>query len=111
MRLEWLVGAGALLLLVSLFLLDWYSLSFRASDLLGNETLTASADGWHGHSVLRWFVLIVVAGGVALFVTTLARRDAGDPVGDRAAADRLLAADDRPARLSRAAQRARPERV
>ena len=68
---EWLVAAGALLLLVSLFLLDWYSLSFRASDLLGNETLTVSADGWHGHTILRWFVLIVVAGGVALFVTTL----------------------------------------
>lgn len=68
---EWLVGAGSLVLLISLFLLDWYSLSFSASDLLGNETLTASADGWHAHTVLRWFVLLVVAGAVALFVATL----------------------------------------
>src|SRR6478609_1084002 len=56
---EWLVGVGAMLLLVSLFLLDWYSVG------------PFHFDGWHSHSVLRWFVLIVVAGGVALFVTTL----------------------------------------
>jgi len=56
---EWLVGAGSLVLLISLFLLDWYSVG------------PFGVDGWHGHTVLRWFALLVVAGGVALFVATL----------------------------------------
>ncbi|MDO8185741.1 hypothetical protein Q5424_17885 [Conexibacter sp. JD483] len=68
---EWLVGAGALVLFISLFLLDWYSVSFRFSDAMSSESFHASVDGWHGHTILRWFVLIVVAGGVALFVATL----------------------------------------
>lgn len=68
---EWLVGAGALLLLVSLFLLDWYSVSISFSDAMSSSTFSASADGWHGHTILRWFMLVVIAGGVALFVTTL----------------------------------------
>jgi hypothetical protein len=68
---EWLVGAGALVLLISLFLLDWYSVSFSFSDAMSSESFHASVDGWHGHTVLRWFVLLLVAGGVALFVTTL----------------------------------------
>ncbi len=68
---EWLVGAGALLLLVSLFLFDWYSVSISFGGGLSDESFHASVDGWHGHTILRWFVLLVVAGGVALFVATL----------------------------------------
>jgi hypothetical protein len=70
-RGEWLAGAGGVLLLVVMFLLDWYSASFSAGFVGGpTESFTASADGWHGHTVLRWFMLLTIIASLALFLTT-----------------------------------------
>lgn len=64
-RGEWLAGAGAVLLLVVLFLTNWYSVE---GELLGGS-FTASADGWQAHTILRWFMLLTIVAGLALFVT------------------------------------------
>lgn len=57
-RGEWIAGAGGVLLLVVLFLTDWYSVG------------PFGVDGWHGHTVLRWFMLLTIVASLALFLTT-----------------------------------------
>lgn len=56
-RGEWIAGAGGVLLLVVLFLTDWYSIGPFA------------VNGWHGHTVLRWFMLLTIVAALALFLS------------------------------------------
>jgi hypothetical protein len=66
-RGEWILGAGGLLLAISLFFFKWYGVSARLDDL----TLSLSANGWHSHTILRWFMLVTILAALALFVATL----------------------------------------
>src|SRR5262249_38081062 len=62
-RGEWLVGGGALVLVVSLFV-PWY----------------ASLNGWHGLENLRWLVLVTVLVALALVWFQATRRSPAVPV-------------------------------
>jgi hypothetical protein len=72
-RAEWLVGIGAIVLLLSLFLLDWYG----AGISFGRLSIGVSVDGWHGHTILRWFMLVTIALALATWLASaLADTDA-----------------------------------
>lgn len=68
-RGEQIVGGGALLLFVSLFFLDWYGVA----DIV-------SVNGWHGHTVLRWLMLLTIAVAIALVVATATQSTPALPV-------------------------------
>jgi hypothetical protein len=57
-RGEILAGGSALVLLIDLFAISWYTVSAG--------TLSASANGWHALTVSRWFILLAVAAALAL---------------------------------------------
>ena len=57
------MGAGAVVLLVSMFALKWYRLD-----------ASTSVNGWHGLTHLRWLVLVTVLSGLALVYTQATRR-------------------------------------
>jgi hypothetical protein len=63
-RGEWLVGGGAVVLVVSLFVLPWYG----------------SRNGWHGLETLRWLVLLTVLVALALVWFQATRRAPAIPV-------------------------------
>jgi FtsH-binding integral membrane protein len=62
-RGEWMIGAGAIVLLASMFLLKWY-----------RQGASASVNGWHGLTHVRWLVLATVVCGLALVYTQASRR-------------------------------------
>ncbi|MBB4663715.1 hypothetical protein [Conexibacter arvalis] len=66
-RGEWIAGAGGVLLLVSLFLFDWYGAS---ADLGNGFSFSVGANGWETHSILRWLMLLTIVAGVALWLLT-----------------------------------------
>ncbi len=61
---EWIAGAGAVLLTVCLFGPSWYSSTRLAAQ--GGPASTASLDGWHGLTHLRWLVLVTIILALAL---------------------------------------------
>jgi hypothetical protein len=62
-RGEVLVGAGAIVLLASLFVLKWFGVS-------GGGSL----DGWDAITTLRWLIVVTVLCGLALVFTQVTRR-------------------------------------
>ncbi|MBV8952871.1 MAG: hypothetical protein JO153_22130 [Solirubrobacterales bacterium] len=71
---EVIVGAGALVLLVSLFALDWYGPSGQHAGPRPSST------GWSGLTTLRWLILVTAACGLALTVLQAVRRAPAVPV-------------------------------
>ncbi len=65
-RWEWLAAVAAVVLLVALFALNWYCDPTR--------------NGWASMAVLRWFVLVSAAMGLALAVAQAASRGPALPV-------------------------------
>lgn len=69
-RGEWIVGAGSIVLLASMFAIP----SFRPAHY---ESLV---DGWHGLSHARWLIVVTIAAGLALVVLQSALRAPAVPV-------------------------------
>ena len=67
-RGEVIVGAGAVVLLASMFALKWYGLNGR------------SVSGWDALTTLRWLVLVTVLCAAALVFTQVTRRSPAVPV-------------------------------
>lgn len=61
---EVVAAAGALLLLVVMFALDWYG----------------AANGWQAHTVLRWLMLLTILAAFALAFLTATQRTVAVPV-------------------------------
>jgi len=79
-RGEWLAGAGAAVLLVSLFALPWYAVKapYRpTASLLGVAT---SHDGWSSLSHVRWLLIVTVLAALALVYLQASRRAPALPV-------------------------------
>jgi hypothetical protein len=68
------VLVSAVVLLVSLFAVDWYSVP--AAGAGSNVT----EDGWTGLSHAHWLLLITILGGFVLFVAQATRRSPAWPV-------------------------------
>jgi hypothetical protein len=64
-RGEWIVGGGAVVLAVALFLLSWYGVRSPLTQTASLGTRT-SYTGWESLSHVRWLVLITIIVGLAL---------------------------------------------
>jgi hypothetical protein len=71
---EMIVGASAVVLLASIFVLKWYRLR---TVRLGVPT---SVDGWNGLTNLRWLLLVTALCGLALVFFQATRRAPAVPV-------------------------------
>ena len=67
---EWIDGAGAVLLIVFLFVPGWYS----------SKGGSATTDGWHGLTHLRWLLLVTIIVALALVWLQATRRAPALPV-------------------------------
>lgn len=65
-RGEWMAGLGGVVLLVSLFALDWY---------------TGGIGGWEAHTILRWLMLLTGVAGIALWALTATQATDAVPLG------------------------------
>jgi hypothetical protein len=62
-RCDRVIGAGALALLVILFLFKWYGVSSHAS--VGGVSFSTSANGWHTFTNSRWLWLVTIVVALA----------------------------------------------
>ena len=76
---EWIVGAGAIVLLASMFLLTWYGLSAEARPTAASLGLSTSLTGWEALTHLRWLMLVTIAAAFALCYLQAARRSPALP--------------------------------
>src|SRR2546423_12557482 len=70
---EWVVAISALVLLVALFSMTWFTYSTTPGGLGPNNIVPYSVNGWHGISHGRWLLLITAVAGLTLFLLQLAR--------------------------------------
>jgi hypothetical protein len=84
-RGEIVAAAGAILLFVFMFFFKWYGVALpdgvsQTADALGIDLGAASVDGWTGHSVLRWLMLLTIVAALALAFLTATQRTVALPV-------------------------------
>lgn len=79
-RGEFLVGASGLVLLASMFLLDWYGLKARLVPTAAALGRTATFDGWDALSHLRWLLLVTIALSLSLALFQAVRSAPAIPV-------------------------------
>ena len=79
-RGELIVGGGAVVLALALFVLPFYGVSGTFAPTLASEGQATSFDGWHGLLHLRWLVLIAVLAALALVWFQATRRAPAIPV-------------------------------
>lgn len=82
---EIVAAAGAILLFVFLFFFKWYGVGLpsggeQVAKALGFDTSGLSWNGWHGHTVLRWLMLLTIVAALALAFLTATQRTVGLPV-------------------------------
>jgi hypothetical protein len=69
-RGEWLVGAGAVALLVLMFAFKWYG----PGNITGSTYVNGTVNGWHGLTHVRWLILFTIAVSLSLPVAQATRR-------------------------------------
>jgi hypothetical protein len=79
-RGELIVGAGTLVLLVSMFALKWYGPSAPFHPTAVSLGVPTSVNGWNALTHLRWLMLVTIACGLALVYLQAARRAPAVPV-------------------------------
>jgi hypothetical protein len=79
-RGELIVGASAIVLLASMFVLNWYSLSGAIAPTASSLGAPTSWNGWNGLTHVRWLVLVTVASGLLLVILQATRRAPALPV-------------------------------
>jgi uncharacterized membrane protein len=79
-RPEWIVGAGGLVLLGSMLLLPWYSLTSVSGPPGPQYFIKTSVDGWHGLGHAHWLLLVTILLAFALVFFQAARRAPAVPV-------------------------------
>jgi hypothetical protein len=73
-RGELLVGAGAVVLPASMFLLKWYGLSGQPAPTGAKLGSSTSVNGWHALTTIRWLELVTVVCGLWLVYLQASRR-------------------------------------
>ena len=84
-RGEIVAAVGAILLFVFMFFFKWYGVALpdgvsETADALGIDLGAASVNGWTGHSVLRWLMLLAIVAALALAFLTATQRTVALPV-------------------------------
>jgi hypothetical protein len=79
-RPEWIVGTGALVLLASMLLLPWYSVTAISGPPGPRYFVKSSIDGWHGLSNAHWLLLVTVLLAFALVLFQATSRAPAIPV-------------------------------
>ncbi|MHB8658221.1 MAG: hypothetical protein ACYC91_09755 [Solirubrobacteraceae bacterium] len=77
---EWIIGAGGVLLLVSLFGLDWFSVSSTFAPTEAALGRATSFTGWSVLAHLRWLVLVLGLGAILTWYLQGSRRAPALPV-------------------------------
>ena len=77
---EWIVGAGGIVLLASMFFLKWYGLTGAGTPQAEHLGFPTSVNGWHGLTTLRWFMLVTIILSLALVYLQATRRSPAVPV-------------------------------
>jgi hypothetical protein len=77
---EWIIGVASLALLVCLFALPWYGLTHVFSPTAATLGLQTDANGWNSLEVLRWLILLLGAGGIAVWWLQATRQAPSLPV-------------------------------
>jgi hypothetical protein len=78
-------AVGAILLFVFMFFFKWYGVSLpggqdQLAKAIGFDTSALAVDGWHGHTVLRWLMLLTIIAALALAFLTATQRTVALPV-------------------------------
>jgi hypothetical protein len=63
---EIIAGASAVLLLVLMFAVPWYSVKSAPSPAASTPSVSTSIDGWQALSHLRWLLLLTIVVSLAL---------------------------------------------
>jgi hypothetical protein len=79
-RGELIVGASALVLLASMFVLNWFGLSAPVAPPAANLGVPSSVNAWNGLTNLRWVMLLTIACGLVLVILQVTRRAPAVPV-------------------------------
>ncbi len=79
-RGEWIAGAGAVLLLAFMFLLDWYGVKQTLAPTASTLTPSTSFNAWNGLTHLRWLMLLTIVLALLLVYFQGTRRAPAIPV-------------------------------
>jgi hypothetical protein len=79
-RGEQLAGVGAILLFVFFFFFTWYGVGGDIGRLARAAGVDVSRNGWDGHSVLRWLVMLTIVSALALVFLQATQRTVALPV-------------------------------
>ena len=77
---ELIVGAGAVVLLASMFALSWYGLNSVLAPTAARLGASVTVNGWDGLTHLRWLMLITIVVALALVFFQVTRRAPAVPV-------------------------------
>jgi hypothetical protein len=82
---EIVAAVGAILLFIFMFFFKWYGVSLpggqqQLANVLGVDTGALAVNGWHGHTVLRWLMLLTILAALALAFLTATQRTVALPV-------------------------------
>jgi hypothetical protein len=77
---EVIAGVSALVLLASMFILDWYGLTTTFSPTAEGLGLPTAVNAWDGLTIMRWLLLLTVASALALVYFQASRRAPALPV-------------------------------
>lgn len=82
---EIVAAVGALLLFIFMFFFKWYGVSLpggqqQLANALGVDTGALAVNGWHGHTVLRWLMLLTIIAALGLAFLTATQRTVALPV-------------------------------
>jgi|GraSoiStandDraft_5_1057265.scaffolds.fasta_scaffold216341_2 hypothetical protein len=77
---EWIVGASGLVLLASMFLLDWYGLKTPFAQAYAVLGRPAGFDAWNALSNIRWLLLLCTLSAGTLVYFQATRRAPAIPV-------------------------------
>ena len=82
---EIVAAVGAILLFIFMFFFKWYGVGLPSGGeqvlrAMGVDTGGLSWNGWHGHTVLRWLMLLTIIAALGLAFLTATQRTVALPV-------------------------------
>ncbi|HEY2602685.1 MAG TPA: hypothetical protein VGI67_14100 [Thermoleophilaceae bacterium] len=75
---------GAVALFVFLFFFDWYGIGGEIGAFAERAGISATVNGWHGHSILRWLMLLTIIGALGLTFMAATGRKLSWPIAPSA---------------------------